>query len=113
MLGSRTGRATIVAMAIASAGGAAMPALADDGIGGALLRGGGSSFAAPLFKGWIETYRKVQPELSIEYNSVGSGEGISRFVTGSLDFAGTDAPLPPEQAALAEGKCCSFRWRPA
>ena len=34
MLGSRTGRATIVAMAIASAGGAAMPAVADDGIGG-------------------------------------------------------------------------------
>ena len=46
----------------------------------------------------------MQPELSIEYDSVGSGEGMSRFVTGSLDFAGTDAPLPPEQAALARGK---------
>ena len=29
---------------------------------------------------------------------------MSRFVTGSLDFAGTDAPLPAEDAALVEGR---------
>ena len=30
---------------------------------------------------------------------VGSGEGISRFMTGSLDFGGTDAPLSEAQVA--------------
>ena len=58
-----------------------------------LLRGGGSSFAAPLFQSWIGDFRKEQPAIDIEYDSIGSGEGISRFMTGSLDFGGTDAPL--------------------
>ena len=34
---------------------------------------------------------------------IGSGEGISRFLTGSLDFAATDAPLNPEQEAQVRG----------
>lgn len=100
MRGLTTGRALSV-VALMAAALSAMPATAADSL---LLRGGGSSFAAPLFKGWIEAFAKVQPDVAIEYDSVGSGEGMSRFVTGSLDFAGTDAPLPPDQAALAEGK---------
>ena len=104
MLGLRTGRAGFAAALIASTCAAAMPATADDGLAGVLLRGGGSSFAAPLFKGWVEAFAKVQPGISIEYDSVGSGEGMSRFVTGSLDFAGTDAPLPANEAAMVEGK---------
>ncbi len=68
-----------------------------------LLRGGGSSFAAPLFQSWIADFRKVQPGLQVEYDSIGSGEGIARFVTGSLDFGGTDAPLTEAQIAQVEG----------
>ena len=49
---------------------------------GVLLRGGGSSFAAPLFQSWIADFQKVQPGLQVEYDSIGSGEGIARFVTG-------------------------------
>jgi phosphate transport system substrate-binding protein len=79
------------------------PAFAQGALDGVLLRGGGSSFAAPMFQGWIEAFAKIEPGLSVDYDSVGSGEGMSRFVTGSLDFAGTDAPLPPEEAALVEG----------
>jgi phosphate transport system substrate-binding protein len=102
MLGSSSGRAVLAACLLAFAHGAVTPAAADNGFDEALLRGGGSSFAAPLFRGWIEAYGAVEPELSVEYDSVGSGEGMSRFVTGSLDFAGTDAPLPSAEAALVE-----------
>ena len=68
-----------------------------------LLRGGGSSFAAPLFQSWIGDFHKEQPAIAIEYDSIGSGEGISRFMTGSLDFGGTDAPLSAAQVAQVEG----------
>ncbi|MFZ1429113.1 MAG: phosphate ABC transporter substrate-binding protein PstS [Geminicoccaceae bacterium] len=70
---------------------------------GVLLRGGGSSFAAPLFKSWIGSFHKEQPGIDVEYDSIGSGEGISRFMTGSLDFGGTDAPLSEAQVKQVEG----------
>jgi phosphate transport system substrate-binding protein len=34
---------------------------------------------------------------------IGSGEGVNRFLTGSLDFAATDAPLTSEQEAAVPG----------
>ena len=45
---------------------------------------------------------RCEPGLSVDYDSVGSGEGMARFATGSLDFAGTDAPMSPNEAALVE-----------
>jgi phosphate transport system substrate-binding protein len=78
-------------------------AIAQEALDGVLLRGGGSSFAAPLYQSWIAGFGKQQPGLQVEYDSIGSGEGIARFVTGSLDFGGTDAPLTAEQIAQVEG----------
>lgn len=69
-----------------------------------LLRGAGSTFAAPLFGRWIKAVEAMRPGLSIAYDPVGSGEGISRFVTGSVDFAATDAvPSDAQLAKVAEG----------
>ncbi len=63
------------------------------------LSGGGSTFAAPLYKAWIEAYRAMAPSVDVSYAEIGSGEGISRFLDGSLDFGATDAPLTAEQEA--------------
>lgn len=68
-----------------------------------LVRGGGSTFAAPLYAAWIDAYRTIAPTVDISYDVIGSGEGISRFLTGSLDFAVTDAPLTAEQEATVVG----------
>lgn len=68
-----------------------------------LLRGGGSTFAAPLFSAWIQDYGDEMPTLDIAYDAIGSGEGVSRFVTGSLDFAATDAPLTEAQRGSLNG----------
>jgi phosphate transport system substrate-binding protein len=67
-----------------------------------LVRGGGSSFAAPLFDAWTKIY-PAPAGVGVVYESIGSGEGVSRFLTGSLDFAATDAPLTPEQERAAPG----------
>lgn len=69
----------------------------------AFILGAGSTFAAPLISTWAAAFSKERPGVSINYDAVGSGEGISRFITGSTDFAGTDAPIEAAEAAIAAG----------
>ena len=68
------------------------------------LHGAGSTFAAALYKQWIETYHREHPAVSITYDAVGSGEGIRRFVAGSVDFGASDVALSDREAAeIAKG----------
>lgn len=57
------------------------------------LRGAGATFPAPLYKAWIKAYEAKAGNISMTYDAIGSGAGLSQFVTGSVDFAGTDAPI--------------------
>lgn len=86
----------IVAAGVASPIGAPRAQAAGEAVS---LYGAGATFPAPLYKKWIEAYQKAHPDLSINYAAVGSGEGISRFVTGAVDFAGSDIGIPEDQAA--------------
>lgn len=67
------------------------------------LQGAGATFPAPLYKRWIDVFHQQNPSISLTYDAVGSGEGISRFVTRSVDFAGSDAGLSEANAAKVEG----------
>jgi phosphate transport system substrate-binding protein len=68
------------------------------------LRGAGATFPAPLYNKWIEEYRKDHPELDIEYDAVGSGQGIKRFLNGTVDFGASDlAPTDNEMARVERG----------
>lgn len=66
--------------------------------------GAGSTFAAPLYDAWIKAWTKIKPNVAISYAAVGSGEGINRFITGSTDFAGTDAPLTDKEFSKAQDR---------
>jgi phosphate transport system substrate-binding protein len=57
------------------------------------LHGAGSTFAAPLFKRWIDEYRVAHRNVAISYDAVGSGEGVQRFLAENVDFADSDATL--------------------
>ncbi|MGO9392160.1 phosphate ABC transporter substrate-binding protein PstS [Rhodoblastus sp.] len=59
------------------------------------IHGAGSTFSAPLYQKWIEAYQQDHRQVSINYDAVGSGEGVTRFVHGSVDFGATDV-LPSE-----------------
>jgi phosphate transport system substrate-binding protein len=63
------------------------------------LRGAGSTFSAALYHQWIETYQREHPAVSISYDAVGSGEGVHRFVAGSVDFGASDVVLSDRDAA--------------
>ena len=63
------------------------------------LHGAGSTFAAPLYTKWIEEYGVTHRDVSLSYDSVGSGEGVKRFIADAVDFAGSDEILTQSEAA--------------
>ena len=81
-------------------GAAAFAALAvpDIGLGAegvVSLHGAGSTFSAPLYKSWIKVFEQANGKIALSYDAVGSGEGITRFAVGVVDFGATDI-LPGE-----------------
>ena len=61
-----------------------------------LINGAGASFPYILYSKWLLEYRRVNPAVAINYQSIGSGGGIRQFITGTLDFGGTDIPVSKE-----------------
>lgn len=57
------------------------------------LNGAGGSFPAPLYQAWAYAYTQEGTGAKVNYQSVGSSAGISQIKAGTVDFAGTDAPL--------------------
>jgi phosphate transport system substrate-binding protein len=71
------------------------------------IRGAGSTFAAPVIAKWAKNYQAaradggdfISPDWTVDYEPVGSLAGLMRLAQPELDFAATDAPLPPEELA--------------
>lgn len=72
------------------------------------LRGAGATFPAPLYKAWIERFKKAHPDASINYEAVGSGEGVARFTEGELDFAASDVAAPTSGGEKPDGVGAQF-----
>jgi phosphate transport system substrate-binding protein len=83
------------------------PAPASGGGATISISGAGSTAANPLYQRWFQEYNKVNPNVQISYDSVGSGAGVKRFIDQTVDFGATDAVLKPEERAqlpAARGK---------
>jgi phosphate transport system substrate-binding protein len=69
------------------------------------LNGAGSSAQEAAMQGWVAGFSEVQPDVTVNYDPVGSGGGREQFLSGGVDFAGTDAALDEEELAQAEERC--------
>ena len=58
---------------------------------GAQITGAGSTFVYPVLSGWAADYKK-QSGTAINYQSIGSGGGISQVEAGTVDFGATEKP---------------------
>jgi phosphate transport system substrate-binding protein len=78
------------------------PAAAADDDGAAALSGtidgSGSSFADGFYQQCISSIADQAPDLRVNYNPVGSGQGKKDFAAKLTDFAGTDSLVKPEEA---------------
>ena len=70
------------------------------------IHGAGATFPAPLYKKWLEEYRKRQPDVVISYDAIGSGEGIKEFIAGGVDFGASDAAMSDAQMAGVAWPLC-------
>lgn len=62
------------------------------------ISGAGSTFAAPVYEQW----GSQRSGLTVNYQAVGSGAGITALISKTVDFGASDPPLKPaEETALA------------
>jgi len=73
--------------------------LQQQGAGGqsVIINGAGATFPFPLIDTWRVEYQSVNPSVSINYQSIGSGGGVRQFTDRTVDFGASDAPLTEEE----------------
>ena len=62
------------------------------------ITGAGSTFVYPVLSAWAADY-KGQGGAAINYQSIGSGGGVSQVKAGTVDFGATDQPLASDELA--------------
>ena len=65
----------------------------------------GSSAQAKAIDAWQSDFAAVCPDITVNYDASGSGQGIKDFTAGKSDFAGSDSYLKPEEATAADAMC--------
>jgi phosphate transport system substrate-binding protein len=61
------------------------------------INGAGATFPFPLIDTWRVEYQSVNPNVNINYQSIGSGGGVRQFTERTVDFGASDAPLTEEE----------------
>ncbi|HSQ99888.1 MAG TPA: phosphate ABC transporter substrate-binding protein PstS [Sphingomicrobium sp.] len=69
------------------------------------LTGAGSTFVYPVLSAWAADYQQ-QSGTAVNYQSIGSGGGISQVKAGTVDFGATDQPLGSDE--LAQSSLAQF-----
>jgi phosphate transport system substrate-binding protein len=75
--------------------------LADNAL---LINGAGATFPYPIYSKWFDVYHTKNPNLQINYQSVGSGAGIKQVTEGTVDFGATDGPMNDDQLKAYQDK---------
>ena len=68
------------------------------------INGAGATFPYPMYSKWFDEYHKNNPNLQINYQSIGSGGGIKQVTEGTVDFGATDGPMNDEQLKTYQDK---------
>ena len=72
------------------------------------INGSGSTLVAPLEAEWASAWSGGSG-VKVNYNAVGSGQGIKDIISGLTDFGASDAPLTSDQASQC-GNCVQIPW---
>src|SRR5207342_2560051 len=61
-----------------------------------LINAGGATFPTPIYSKWFDEYHK-KTQIQINYQSQGSGFGISAVTAGTIDFGASDRPMTDDE----------------
>jgi phosphate transport system substrate-binding protein len=68
------------------------------------LTGAGATFPYPIYSKWFSEYSAAHPGVEINYQSIGSGGGISQVTKGTVDFGASDMPMTDEMLSSSKVK---------
>ena len=86
-----------------------LPALvATLAMGAETINGAGATFPNPIYQQWFGEYKMAHPDVSINYQSLGSGAGIRQLTEGTVDFGASDMPMTDEQLKALKVKALHF-----
>jgi phosphate transport system substrate-binding protein len=64
------------------------------------ITGAGATFPFPLIDLWRVKYGEEHPNISLNYQSIGSGGGVKQHIEKTVNFAASDAPLTAGEQLL-------------
>ena len=73
-------------------------------VSGTLVGAGASSQAAGM-QGWQVGFQELNPDVTVEYDPIGSGGGREQFLAGGSTFAGSDAFLKDDEFEQSKERC--------
>jgi phosphate transport system substrate-binding protein len=90
-------------------GGSTSPAAGASSSGGGAklsgtLNGSGSTFQLVFQQQASQSFKQVQPSVTVNYGGGGSGKGRTDLASGVVNFAGSDSPVPDKEKSNFAGK---------
>ena len=68
------------------------------------LNGSGSTFQLTFQQAAIQAFKSVEPNITVNYGGGGSGKGRTDLASGTVQFAGSDSPIPSDETSNFKGK---------
>jgi phosphate transport system substrate-binding protein len=68
------------------------------------LTGAGATFPYPIYSKWFSEYSAAHPGVEVNYQSIGSGGGITQVTKGTVDFGASDMPMTDQALAASSVK---------
>ena len=87
-----------------SAGTSSAPAAASSSNLSGTLNGSGSTFQTVFQQSAIAAFKSVDPGITVNYGSGGSGKGRTDLASGVVNYAGSDSPIPAAEVPNFKGK---------
>lgn len=66
------------------------------------INGSGATFPAPLYMRWASDFKMVDSNVTVNYQGIGSGAGVTQFIQGITDFGASDVAMKDEEISLAK-----------
>jgi len=68
------------------------------------INGSGSTFQLTFQQAAIQAFKSVQSGMTVNYGGGGSGKGRTDLAAGTVNFAGSDSPIPANEQSSFKGK---------
>jgi phosphate transport system substrate-binding protein len=68
------------------------------------INASGSTFQTNFQQAAIQAFKAANPSITVNYGGGGSGKGRTDLAGGTVQFAGSDSPVPPAEQANFKGK---------